>query len=94
MLEIDSEKEVKDQWWLPGMLLFINVIGWVAGPVIIALLVGRWLDDKYQTSPWILLIFVFVAFVFSIIGIVKETNKTIKQIEGNKKEEKKEVSKK
>ena len=68
-------------WWQPGMLLFFRLSGWIAGPVIIAVFVGKWLDQKYGTEPWLFLISVGVAFILSMFGIVRDTLKAMKEIE-------------
>jgi len=88
MVEIEpknqSDKGNNEPWWRPGMALLFNVTGWIAGPVVIAVLIGKWLDEKYNTDPWILLSLVFIAFVFSMIGITKETMKAIAKIDKEK----------
>jgi len=68
-------------WWQPGLLLFYRLSGWIAGPIIIALFVGRWLDKKYQTEPWLFLICVGVAFIISSVGITKDAMREMKRIE-------------
>jgi Kef-type K+ transport system membrane component KefB len=68
-------------WWQPGMVLFIKLSGWIAGPVIVALFVGKWLDRKYGTEPWLFLATVGVAFVLSSVGIVYDSIKEMKRID-------------
>lgn len=63
------------------MKLFGELTGWIAGPIIIALFTGRWLDNKYQTEPWLFLACIGLAFLISNIGIVKKTLRYIKEIE-------------
>lgn len=85
------EKETnnpKAPWWQPGLLLFSKLSGWIGGPVILALFIGRWLDGKYGTEPWLFLLSVGAAFIVSTIGITKETIKEIKKIEKEAKEAK------
>ncbi|PIP28183.1 MAG: hypothetical protein COX29_02465 [Candidatus Moranbacteria bacterium CG23_combo_of_CG06-09_8_20_14_all_35_22] len=68
-------------WWQPSLLLFYRLSGWIAGPIIIALFVGKWLDKKYETEPWLFLVSVGVAFLISTIGITKDAMKEIKRVE-------------
>lgn len=68
-------------WWQPGVFLFVRLSGWIGGPVLIAIFVGRWLDRKYDTDPWLFLLSVGVAFAVSTIGIVKDSLAELKRIE-------------
>ena len=68
-------------WWQPGMLLFFRLSGWIGGPVIAGVFVGKWLDKKYGTEPWLFLATVGVAFIVSMFGIVRDTMKAMKEIE-------------
>ena len=49
--------------------------------MIIALYLGKWLDNRYQTEPWLFLASMGVAFMVSSVGIVVITLKYIKEIE-------------
>jgi len=62
----------KAPWWQPGLVLFFRLSGWIAGPVIVAVFVGKWLDKKYNTGPWLFLLIVGVAFFLSMFGIVHD----------------------
>jgi len=87
MLETEPEKDKKnDLWWRPALMLFFQLSGWIAFPIIIAIFLGTWLDEKYGTGPWLFLTTVGMSFVISIIGIVRESTKAIKTMEsfGNK----------
>ncbi len=43
--------------------------------------VGKWLDRKYGTEPWLFLLSVGVAFILSMFGIVRDALKAMKDIE-------------
>lgn len=86
-LEKDNQKA---PWWQPGLVLFFRLSGWIAGPVIVAVFVGKWLDKKYNTEPWLFLLIVGVAFFFSMFGIVHDSLKEIKKIEAAARKDKKE----
>ncbi len=84
------EKNNQNRGWQYGLSLFVQLSGWLAVPIIIALFLGKWLDEKYQTDPWWFLLCTAMAFIITIIGIIKETFKFIKQIEREGRKEKSE----
>lgn len=86
---MDTKDSGKSPWWQPGLILFMRMSGWIAGPVIIAIFVGKYLDKKYNTEPWLFLLSVGIAFALSIFGIVKDSINAMKEIEKKDKENKK-----
>ena len=91
---MEKEKEkLAASWWQPSLLFFSKLSGWIAGPIIIAMFLGQWLDEKYGTDPWLFLLTVGVAFFISSFGIVKDSIKEIKRLEKNGKKEKSEQNK-
>ena len=70
------------------MMMFANVSGWIAGPIIIALIVGKYLDKKYNSDPWFFLGLTAIAFFISIFSIVRIMMKYIREIEKEAKEKK------
>ncbi len=76
-----NKKDKNDLWWGPGMAVFAEVTGWIVGPIIIALYVGRFFDNKYATEPWFFLGFTAVAFFISTYGIIKIATRFIKAAE-------------
>lgn len=87
------QKKEKGAWWKPGLFLFYRLSGWIAGPVVAAVFLGRWLDNKYKTEPWLFLLSVGVAFFISSFGIVRDTMKEMRRIEKeDKKSSKSQIS--
>jgi F0F1-type ATP synthase assembly protein I len=76
-----EDKEKRAPWWQPGLVLFTRLSGWIAVPVILGVVVGKWLDRKYGTEPWLFLVTVGAAFFLSMFGIVKDALKEMKKIE-------------
>lgn len=75
--------------WGPALEIFTQVSGWIAGPIILALIAGKALDTHFGTKPWIFLTLTVLAFLVSSFGIVKVVNQYMKKIsEENKKEQK------
>ncbi len=62
-------------------MVFAEVTGWIAVPIIGALFLGRYLDERNDSEPWFLIGLTGVAVVISSIGIVSIAGKYIKRIE-------------
>jgi len=73
--------------WQAGLKLFFELSSWLIGPLIIALFLGRFLDEKYQTKPWFFLLVTAIAFIITCIGIVLKAKEFIREIENNQKPE-------
>lgn len=76
----NENENPKTPWWQPGVLLFVRLSSWIAGPVVIAVLVGNWVEKKYHTKPWVFLAIVAGAFVISIFGIVRNAREEMGKI--------------
>lgn len=68
-------------WWQPSLILFGRMSGWIGGPIVMALFLGKWLDEKYKTEPWLFLLSIGVAFIISTIGIVKDAMNAMNKID-------------
>jgi F0F1-type ATP synthase assembly protein I len=64
-----------------GMYLFTRLTLWLVIPILLAVFAGKYLDKKYDTEPWLFLACVGVAFIFTNIGIIKETFKVMRIID-------------
>ncbi len=62
-----------EPWWRPALNFMAQISAWIAGPIILALLLGSWLDERYQTGSRYLIICVAVAFLVTNFGLVKKT---------------------
>lgn len=71
----------KKSWWQPAIVVFAEVTGWIAAPIIIALFLGRYLDEKFHRQPWFFLGCTALAIIISSIGIVLVAGKYLRQIE-------------
>ena len=84
-----DNKANKTAWWQPALEVGAQITGWVAGPIILALFVGKWLDQRYNSEPWLFIGSMSLAFIITSIGISKVAVSYIKKIEkqaNNKKE--------
>ncbi len=83
------KNQIKKTWWQPAMEIFAQVSAWIVFPIIVALFLGKWLDERYNTEPRYLLICVGVGFVITNIGLIVNTVKSAKKMQAedqNKKE--------
>lgn len=69
----------KNPLWKPAVEIFSQVSGWIVGPVVVALVFGKYLDGRFDTKPWIFLGLTGFAFLISTYGIVKIVSKYIKK---------------
>jgi F0F1-type ATP synthase assembly protein I len=77
-----------NQWWKPGVEIFSQASGWIAGPIILALVLGKYLDGRFDTKPWIFIGLTGFAFLISSFGIIKVVTRYMKKIEEENKKEK------
>ena len=77
----EDKIESKDPWWKEGVSMFLRVSVWVAGPIIVALIAGKYFDKRYGTSPWIFLGLTAIAFIISLVAIWRELQKYIKKLQ-------------
>ncbi|MFA6973796.1 MAG: AtpZ/AtpI family protein [Parcubacteria group bacterium] len=84
----DNKKKPEVVWWQPAIVMFSRLSGWIIGPIIIALFVGKWLDKKYGTDPWLFLGSVGIAFVISTFGIIMDARKELRRIDREEKSKK------
>lgn len=75
------ENKAKVEWWQQGMELFLRLSGWIGGPIIIAVFVGKWLDRRYHSEPWLFLLSTATAFLFSMGALIVIGNKEFGKIE-------------
>jgi F0F1-type ATP synthase assembly protein I len=68
----------------------INSTAWIVGPVLVGIFIGKLLDQKFNTEPWLLLASVGVCFLVSMFGLIKSALREFKNIEEEKKKNEKE----
>lgn len=71
----------KTPWWQPGLIIFAKVSAFTAFPIIITLFLGKYLDKKFNTTPWIFLGLTFLAFIISLKLIWKSIKEYLDKIE-------------
>lgn len=63
------------------MILFSRLSVWIGGPILVAIFVGKYLDKKYNTQPWLFLLSVGIAFAISTFGIIRDSMRELKKID-------------
>jgi F0F1-type ATP synthase assembly protein I len=76
---LEEDKNKKGIWWKPAVEIFSEISTWIAVPIILALIVGKALDNRYGTKPWMLLILAGIGFLFSSFGIVRAVKKFVEK---------------
>lgn len=84
----NGKKSGQVAWWQPAIAMFLKLSVWIAVPVIIALYLGKWLDNRYETDPWLFLTCIGLAFIVSMVGLIRSTLTEYKKIERDSKEQK------
>jgi F0F1-type ATP synthase assembly protein I len=77
----DNKNHNQIPWWQPGLILFTRLSGWIGGPILIAIFIGKYLDKKCDTQPWLFLLSVGLAFVVSTFGIIRDSLRELNRIE-------------
>lgn len=76
------DNKPKQPWLQPALAMFARLSGWILAPLIIGLIIGKWLDRRYGTAPWLFLSATLAAFIISMIGLVKNAAEEFKKIDG------------
>lgn len=80
---------MKNETWSLALKVMANISGWIAFPVIIGLFLGKWLDNKFGTEPWLFLITIGLCFFVSMYGLVSYALNEFKQIDKESKKDNK-----
>lgn len=67
--------------WASALKIFLNLSYWIAFPVLIGSFLGRWLDRKYGTEPWLFLGVLGFCFLISMYGLITKALKEFKKID-------------
>ncbi len=83
--QIEKYNKKNTIWWRGAVLFFVQVSGYIAGPIIVAVLLGKFLDKYFSTGKIFFFSLIAVAFVVSLVLIVKQSKKAISDIENESK---------
>ena len=75
--------------WKTAIDIMSRVSAWIIVPIIFALIIGKALDNRYGTDPWIFLGCSGLGFLISSYGIVRVIFKYMKTLEKENNQEEK-----
>lgn len=78
-----KEKQKIGSFFTFGVNLSIKLFSWIVMPMLLAFILGKYLDKKYQTGTMWFLIVLGVAFIISNIGIIKEGLSIMKMLDNS-----------
>ena len=59
----DPEDEEREKYGLIRQAAVLSAIpGFLVVPPVVGVLLGRWLDQRFHTTPWLLLVFLLLGF--------------------------------
>lgn len=67
-------------YWRDPLIAFSRMSGWILGPILLGLVVGKWLDAKFGTAPLLFALCMGFSFLGSTFGIVKESKQYLKKV--------------
>ena len=79
-------ENAKKSYWHDSLIVFAKMSGWIGGPIVVALFLGKWLDTKFGTAPFLFLGTIAVAFLVSSLGIAREARRYMTNITTTKSE--------
>jgi F0F1-type ATP synthase assembly protein I len=70
-------------WWRLAFEIFSEISTWIVIPIIFAVILGKYLDNRYGTRPLIFISCVILSFIISSYGLVKSMKEYTKKITEN-----------
>ncbi|MCK9378972.1 MAG: AtpZ/AtpI family protein [Candidatus Moranbacteria bacterium] len=72
-----EEKKTADNSW--SVISLAWELGYtISVPIIVLALLGRILDKKWETAPWMMLLGIFISIIVTTYLVYKKTEKIIK----------------
>ena len=73
----DPDEKEREKYGLIRQAAVLSAIpGFLVVPPVVGVLLGRWLDERYHTAPWLLLVFLLLGFGSG----VRLTVRTLRQV--------------
>ncbi|MEK7172445.1 MAG: AtpZ/AtpI family protein [Patescibacteria group bacterium] len=65
--------EGENNWQMVGLKVFLKIWGWLIGPLVFFLFLGKFLESRFATlAPWPFVVCMGLGFAVTIIGIFRE----------------------
>jgi hypothetical protein len=90
--KLQTDKD-KNFWLNVGLRMFAESTGWIAIPVVGALYLGRYLDEKQSTGNLYFFSLTALAFIISCVGLSLIGMKYLKMLDQDKEKKKDNESK-
>lgn len=74
-----KEDDARTYWWKEYSGLIIDVSAWLVVPILLALFLGRSLDIRTGLQPLFTLVFIGIAFIFSMYGIIRKSKEIMER---------------
>ncbi|MFH0874005.1 MAG: AtpZ/AtpI family protein [Candidatus Komeilibacteria bacterium] len=75
---MSEQKPDNKSWQSLALAIGAEATGWIVGPVLLALWLGKTLDQRFASAPLWLLICMIVAFVGTIMGLLRLAKRYLK----------------
>lgn len=76
-----NKNNYKTPWWRDGLIIFTRVSSYIVVPVILGSIIGKYLDNKYNTGNLLFYISIGIAFISTIYLIGKEVKRYKRSLE-------------
>lgn len=79
---MDKEKNTHDNIYSPVIWRVMAIsTAWIVGPVIFGYFLGQFLDQRFNTEPWLLLLSLGICFILSMIALTVNALKEVKKFD-------------
>lgn len=68
---MENDQKNKEIWWKPAITVFANTSIWIIVPILMALFLGKYLDNKYDSGHKFFFILIAAAFLTTIFSLIK-----------------------
>ena len=85
---MSAKKEKKRAWWVEPLMIFLKLSSWIVFPLIVALLLGKFVDTRFSIAPFGTLGFTTLSFLLSLAILFRETRKVLRELKSESKEKK------
>ena len=75
-------------WWKEAAVLFSEISTWIVVPIVLALIAGKWLDTRLNTTPWMFIGLAVLGFAITAFGIVRAVRRYARELKEKENKEK------
>ncbi|MCC6442063.1 MAG: AtpZ/AtpI family protein [Armatimonadetes bacterium] len=71
-------KSPKDYKWIRNSGLAFGVGAELVAPIVVGYFIGAWLDGKFRTDPWLMIVFTFIGIGAGFVNLFRLVSKISK----------------